>query len=486
MKFESGKKFTTEDLHHEVTLFEGARDCYFYTQYLIVYQTFLNHKEWPQPIVFISPGKNHRVKWIWFVKDQSVMDAYFERFFGNTGIFLRMEKYVTEEKEKGLLYLKGLNPASLSVQSLRAAMELYFEQYAAVMVIAGTLRLFDRGVEPRLRKIFFKSPNIDECITTAAIPKKLPFTTREELEVLEIASRVENNSLKLESEAFNHELSLIHGRFAWSVMGYFNEKPKTVDDYYQEIIHILDKGAAKALMALRSRIKEDEKKKDNLFSTVDDEGKRLMETASYASYLKDYFKSSENELEYYAEPLFSEISRRTGLTKEFIKDLHPKEILEIIEGKNIDKNFVSERIKHNIVLSNFEKIDILGREEAEIFEKKYFGSFENGQKEFKGRVASLGFAKGKVKVVLGGSEFHKLEKGDILVVSNTSPDFVPIMRKAAAIIAEEGGLTSHVSVVSREFGIPCVVGILNITEILRDGDLVEVDANKGTVKIIKN
>ena len=92
---------------------------------------------------------------------------------------------------------------------------------------------------------------------------------------------------------------------------------------------------------------------------------------------------------------------------------------------------------------------------------------------------------GTVKIVLSNMEVNKVKKGDVLVAMNTSPDYIPIIKKSAAIVAEEGGLTSHVSVVSREFRIPCIVGIANITKILKDNDYVEVDANKGVVKIIK-
>ena len=59
-------------------------------------------------------------------------------------------------------------------------------------------------------------------------------------------------------------------------------------------------------------------------------------------------------------------------------------------------------------------------------------------------------------------------------------------RKAAAIVTDEGGITSHAAIVSRELGIPCIVGTQYATKILKDGDLVEVDANKGTVKKIKS
>lgn len=70
----------------------------------------------------------------------------------------------------------------------------------------------------------------------------------------------------------------------------------------------------------------------------------------------------------------------------------------------------------------------------------------------------------------------------ILVAVTTHPDYVPAMRKAVAIITDEGGITSHAAIVSREFCIPCIVGTKMATKILNDGDLVEVDANNGVVK----
>ena len=73
--------------------------------------------------------------------------------------------------------------------------------------------------------------------------------------------------------------------------------------------------------------------------------------------------------------------------------------------------------------------------------------------------------------------------GEILVANNTTPEFTPIMKKAAAIITEQGGITSHAAIVSRELGIPCVIGTRIATKVLKDGDRVEVDANCGLVKI---
>jgi phosphohistidine swiveling domain-containing protein len=103
----------------------------------------------------------------------------------------------------------------------------------------------------------------------------------------------------------------------------------------------------------------------------------------------------------------------------------------------------------------------------------------------KGTVACKGFITGKVCVVSGINEFNKFKSGEILVTSMTRPEFVPIMKKAKAIITDEGGITCHAAIVSRELNIPCIIGTNNATRILKDGDFVEVDAEKGIIKILE-
>ncbi len=80
----------------------------------------------------------------------------------------------------------------------------------------------------------------------------------------------------------------------------------------------------------------------------------------------------------------------------------------------------------------------------------------------KGLPASPGIGIGRVKIILGPEEFDKFDKGDILVTTMTNPDFVPIMKKAAAIVTDEGGVTSHAAIVSRELGIPCFPGYVRV------------------------
>ena len=98
-----------------------------------------------------------------------------------------------------------------------------------------------------------------------------------------------------------------------------------------------------------------------------------------------------------------------------------------------------------------------------------------------GLPASSGRASGAVRVLASPDDAAKLQSGEVLVAPMTSPDWVPAMRRAAALITDGGGMTCHAAIVSRELGVPCVVGTRNATTVLRDGEIVTVDGARGQV-----
>ncbi len=105
-------------------------------------------------------------------------------------------------------------------------------------------------------------------------------------------------------------------------------------------------------------------------------------------------------------------------------------------------------------------------------------------KELRGVIANRGIVRGEVKLVETKEDFLKMKPGNILVAGMTRPEFVPLMKICGGIITDEGGITCHAAVVSRELGKPCLINTQNATTTLKDGDLVELDANNGIVKII--
>jgi len=112
---------------------------------------------------------------------------------------------------------------------------------------------------------------------------------------------------------------------------------------------------------------------------------------------------------------------------------------------------------------------------------------EISMEEFSGEVileglpASPGIATGTVKIIQELSDLHKIQSGNILVTKMTNPDMVVTMQKSAAIVTDEGGVTAHAAIVSRELGIPCIVGTLNATSILKEGQIITIDGKAGKI-----
>lgn len=109
------------------------------------------------------------------------------------------------------------------------------------------------------------------------------------------------------------------------------------------------------------------------------------------------------------------------------------------------------------------------------------GSKENKEILIKGFGASPGIGSGKVATILDIEELDKVQEGDVLVTTMTNPDMVPAMKRASAIVTEDGGMTCHAAIISRELGIPSVVGTGNATEVLKDGMEISIDGSRGIV-----
>jgi len=134
------------------------------------------------------------------------------------------------------------------------------------------------------------------------------------------------------------------------------------------------------------------------------------------------------------------------------------------------------------------KVYLLQTRPVTVFYEKGVARIEvEGKAEpiLRGLAASPGIATGTVRIVKDASEVQKVRKGDILVAKMTNPDYVVAMKRAAAVITDEGGQTSHAAIVSRELGVPCVVGTKKATEKLKDGDVVSVNASEGVVYLGK-
>jgi len=186
------------------------------------------------------------------------------------------------------------------------------------------------------------------------------------------------------------------------------------------------------------------------------------------------------------EDFINEICKRNQLTKKQAYMIAPNEMKEVLLNNKVDTNLLNERLKESVVVFKGINYQVLSGEKAIKIIKEINDSLkvDSNIKELKGNTAFAGYAQGRVKRIDEALEMKKMNLGDILVSTSTNPQIVPAMQKAGAIITDSGGITCHAAIISRELKVPCVIGTKIATKVLKDGDLVEVDANKGVVKKI--
>ncbi|MBI5222055.1 MAG: hypothetical protein HY980_00980 [Candidatus Magasanikbacteria bacterium] len=119
-----------------------------------------------------------------------------------------------------------------------------------------------------------------------------------------------------------------------------------------------------------------------------------------------------------------------------------------------------------------------------VTKEKIVGERIIGKPEIRGVITWKGKASGRVRVVFSPTEAHLVKQGEILVTNMTVPAYLLAMKKAAAFVTDEGGITCHAAIIAREMKKPCIIGAKIATQVLKDGDLVEVDAEKGVVRKI--
>lgn len=251
--------------------------------------------------------------------------------------------------------------------------------------------------------------------------------------------------------------------------------PRDFDKLYSEL-----KNYSKDIKNKKEIIKKKYNFNDELLYLID-----LFEM--YANF-HDLRKEVQMKSTYAFSRLFSEFSRRINIDVHFFQWMWFHEVLQLLEHNSINKEVIEQRFNSLYIdTSTFPHIITLQGKEAEKKINETSAAEQKSIENIDGLSASLGKATGIARVCLTNIEaISKVKEGDILVTSMTMPDFVPIMKKAAAIVTDEGGATCHAAIIARELKIPCIVGTKIATKIIKDGMLIEVNANHGVVKLLNN
>lgn len=185
--------------------------------------------------------------------------------------------------------------------------------------------------------------------------------------------------------------------------------------------------------------------------------------------------------------IIDRLAKAWKIEGKYLETLTAKEICKIIQGKKQLLENLKLRFEHSLfVYKNGEDYEIFsGQNVHRLLDERIIKPESKDAGKIKGNVAYPGKVKGRVKLIFGPQHNYKVKEGDVLVSTATSPQLLPAMRKAVAFVTDIGGITSHAAIVARELKKPCIVGTKVATQLLKDGDMVEVDANSGVVKVFK-
>lgn len=278
------------------------------------------------------------------------------------------------------------------------------------------------------------------------------------------------------------DIKELHSKYAWINMNTWDGRPFTLEEYKKRIKIMLE-GRQK----LENGVKESEEKGKEAQKAISEieekEIKELLILIQELIFLKteriDFFTRSWN----FMLPFIDEVCKRLRIKYEDFLKLTMGEILKSLEKGKVVVDF-NLRMKYVVVRLGDSVYYFYGKAFDEI-EKALLKEDYSKIEELKGTVACKGIVKGPVRVLMNDRELSKVKKGDILVCNLTNPNYNPVFERIKGMVTDEGGLLCHSAIMAREFKIPCIIGTKIATKVFKNGDYVEVDAEKGVVRKIR-
>jgi phosphohistidine swiveling domain-containing protein len=289
-----------------------------------------------------------------------------------------------------------------------------------------------------------------------------------------------------------HKLHVHREHFDWVNSEYLSD---TWSDaiYLTELAHILTTNPAEELRAMRKKAAVARQERAALIRALDPpvEVARALDALNEFVWEVDYSKGVFSEAFLYFRNLLKEVAERHAIAVEDLNWYNINEFDSLIgDGTTLPTEEIAARKTGGYLMLYYKgAIRVYSGKDRQLVAKSehiehFFKPAQLQENFFKGVVGSRGTATGKVHVIRNIADLDTFREGEILVTHMTTMEFTPLFHKAVAVVTDEGGLGCHAAIVSREFRLPCVVGTKIATQVLRDGDTVEVDAERGIITMI--
>ncbi len=346
---------------------------------------------------------------------------------------------------------------------------------------AGSAKL-ERYIRDSLRQQSIELS--EEAFITLCTCPQLSVGADEELAILRVLANL---------RSINQAANQLAKQFYWLPFGYDGPTLYTAEHYVSEIKRRLATNSASwqdRLRELESYEIDLKKKQQKIIKqhNIPDEIGELLKRLQTLQYMADRRKYATSVAQVAFDHVARAIAHNRNVDLYEIKSITLPELEELWDDQEAIARLGKKRLTNSVIFSYEDGNEkVLSDAEIATIEKELFPP-ETAITEIKGQVGAKGarsIVQGTVKIAHTLQEAMGIEEGQILVTGMTTPDFVSAMRRAAAIVTDEGGVTCHAAIIARELHIPCIIGTKNATQVLKDGDLVEVDANSGKVRIIK-
>jgi phosphoenolpyruvate synthase/pyruvate phosphate dikinase len=368
----------------------------------------------------------------------------------------------------------------------------------------GTDELIAKQIQTAFESSSIKGKmRFTEVFSILTAPVHLSFIVDAEIELLRLALLIQKNDFasiflnesipaireKISGTKIKTLLMQHQKKYFWTINNYVSDVVLSEEYFIEELKKILSLNIdlQEEIKKIISTPKVSKIKKKKLLKQLklSKDLRTLLTISEDFTYWQDERKKSTFWVTHYFSLILSEIAKRTGINLENLKYLSCRELSKIFISP-IDESELIARKKGVVYYWDKNGVDALHSKDAEMVKEAILVKTDfSDVNDFRGLTASLGKVVGPVKVIKSATEINRVNQGDVLVAVMTRPDYVPAMKKASAIVTDEGGITCHAAIVSREIGIPCIIGTKIATKVLKDGMMVEVNANHGWVKIIR-
>lgn len=364
----------------------------------------------------------------------------------------------------------------------------YLEEYTIATSIQESFSLYAEDFFlPHFREILEKQglgTQFNEYYALLTSPIKESFITQEYRDRLKLLKEIKSGK----ASNIHDQLELHTKKYHWIRNNYAKDISLTAHDFRKLLEGIQHLNPENELKRLDKELQQTIKRKKEIVEELQlsKESRNLLKITELFSYMQDERKKYVLMSTYYQHLFIKEFAKRLVLEEQDLFYSYLHEIKDCIDQKKkLNLETINKRKKATLVIFTLEGYEILNGEDAENLHRQIFVNDISKTEQIQGTIASKGSATGIVKIVKKTHDFINFQEGDILVTSMTRPEMVILMEKAAAIVTDEGGITCHASIVSRELKKPCIIGTKIATQALKDGDVVEVNANEGFVKILK-